>query len=217
MSLVVKRYVPMLIMSFVAFFQIADTLITEPTLNTYAAATRVAVTIIGSFAIGVSATMLTRLHVRRISQKRTVVESSVLLICMYATLIWGLIRFIGFGVKPTEEFFVQRLSFDSLVSPGDSTIYSVLAFFIASAAYRAFRARSLQATILLACGVIVMLGKAPIGETIWAGFVPWTNWLSWNPNLAGARVIILSGILGIIALYVRMILGYERSWMGRGG
>ncbi len=43
-----------------------------------------------------------------------------------------------------------------------------------------------------------------------------TTWIMDVANKAGARVIIMSAIIATIALYIRIILGYERSWMGRG-
>jgi len=110
---------------------------------------------------------------------------------------------------------VQRL-FNGIVAPGDSTIYAILAFFIASAAYRAFRARTIEATILLVAGIVVMLGKAPIGELLWGGLPDVSNWILNVINTAGSRVILMSAILAMIALYIRIILGYERGWMGRG-
>lgn len=91
-----------------------------------------------------------------------------------------------------------------------------MAFFIASAAYRAFRARSVEATILLVAGVIVMLGQAPIGESIFGWIPGMSSWVLNVANKASSRVIILSSIIATAALYMRIILGYERGWMGRG-
>jgi len=215
LSQIVKRYVPHVILVAVAFFMAGDTILLEKPYNDLASSGTAVVSIIGSFAVLISVTMLSRLHVRRVQRKTRVIESSALLICMWATLIWGFFRFAFQGVSPTREFAVQSI-FNAIVSPGDSTIYSILAFFIAAAAYRAFRARSVEATLLLLAGSIVMLGYAPIGEMI-SGHIPsLTKWIMDVPNTAGNRVIILSGIIGIVALYVRIILGYERGWMGRG-
>lgn len=215
MSQIVKRYIPIVILASLAFFMVGDTLLVEPVYNDLATSGTAAVAIIGSFAIILSVVMLSRTHLIRIQKKKNIVESSVLLICMWATIIWGLFRFAIQGVSPTIESVIQNI-FNGIVSPGDSTIYSLTAFFIASAAYRSFRTRSIEATILLAAGVIVMLGNAPIGEIIWSGFPSLKNWIMNVPNNAGARVIILSEIIAVIALYMRIILGYERGWMGHG-
>jgi len=214
MSALARRYIPILILAFLAFFMAGDTLIVEPTLNSYASSVRSAASIIGTFALILSITMLTRIHVRRIQRKISIIESSVLLISLWVPLIWGLYRFAFEGVRPSTEPFIQAV-FNGIVSPGDSTIYAILAFFIASAAYRAFRARTLEATVLLTAGIVVMLAKAPIGESIWSGFPVLSDWILNVPNRAGVTVIIMSGILASIALYIRVILGYERGWMGR--
>lgn len=50
--------------------------------------------------------------------------------------------------------------------PLSGTFYSIAVFYMASAAYRGFRARSFEGTILLVCAFIGLLKYAPIGEAI---------------------------------------------------
>jgi len=214
MSMILRRYLPIVVLAGWAFFMIADTLLLDPLLNSYATSGRSLITIVGAFSIMLSVALLSRVHVFRIMRKRTVIESSVLLISMWVTIIWGLARLAFSGVPPTAEYMVQRI-FDAIVSPGDSTIYAILAFFISSAAYRAFRARSIEATILLATGIIVMLGNAPVGAMIYGGIPAISTWVMETLNKAGSRVILMSAILATISLYIRIILGYERGWQGR--
>ncbi|MEM3986593.1 MAG: hypothetical protein QXR39_07460 [Candidatus Methanomethylicia archaeon] len=215
MSIVIRRYIPWMIMVALTFITAMDTLVLQPTINNLAADIRKAQAIIGTFAAIISVTLLTRIHARRIQREPKRIESWVLLICLWVPLVWGLARYAFQGIKPSVEPSITQV-FNAIVAPGDSTIYSILVFFIASAAYRAFRARSVEATVLLLAGIIAMLGNAPIGELIWPGFVPLKDWVNNVWVRAEARVIIISGLLATLALYVRMLLGYERGWMGRG-
>src|SRR5215510_13075299 len=98
-----------------------------------------------------------------------------------------------------------------------STMFSILAFFVASAAYRAFRARSLEATVLLAAAVFVMFGRVPLGEYLISGIGLVSDWIMNVPNTAARRGIIIGISLGGIATSIKIIFGIERAYLGGGG
>jgi len=86
-----------------------------------------------------------------------------------------------------------------------------------SAAYRAFRARTLEAAILLVSGTIVMLANAPVGGSIWGGFTPLKDWIFDVPNMSTMRGITIGAALGALALGARTLMGKERGYLRGGG
>lgn len=103
----------------------------------------------------------------------------------------------------------------NLQVPTSSAMYSILVFYIASAAYRTFRARNPPAFLLLIVGIIVMLGNTSLGFAIWPGFKPLRDWIMKVPTAAGYRPIVIGVGLGAIILGLRLILRKEVTWMGR--
>ena len=97
-----------------------------------------------------------------------------------------------------------------------STMFSLLAFFVASAAYRAFRARTPEATVLLIAAIIVMAGRVPLGEYLWAGLGQLSDWIMTVPNTAAQRAILIGVSLGGIATSIKIIFGIERAYLGGG-
>ena len=94
------------------------------------------------------------------------------------------------------------------------SIFSSLTFWIGSAAYRAFRARSVEATILLVSAALLMLGSTTIGPAISPALPKISNWILRVPNTAGMRAVGMAGAIGGIVLALRVMLGLERNYLG---
>jgi hypothetical protein len=136
---------------------------------------------------------------------------------------YSIILIVSLAVMLVAGFYKGRSSMDegnpfmylyfNVQYPLEATMYSLLAFFITSAAFRAFRARNKEAVLLLVAAVLVMLGRVPIGAAMWDGFPDVTEWIMSFPNAAAKRGIRLGIDLGLISMALRMILGIERSYM----
>jgi len=105
--------------------------------------------------------------------------------------------------------------FNHLQAPMQATMFSLLAFFVASAAYRGFKARTKEATILLLTAAVVMLGRVPIGNMIHSSVPDLANWILNFPSMAARRGILIGIGLGTISTSLRIILGIERTYLGR--
>lgn len=136
---------------------------------------------------------------------------------------WGynLVGLIGLAVmvilglwKGTGEGTPFLWMFNNLQAPMQSTMFSLLAFFVASAAYRGFRARSWEAGLLLVIAIVVMLGRVPLGTLISHWIPDAANWILRTPSMAAKRGIYIGIGLGTISTSLRIILGIERTYLG---
>ena len=133
--------------------------------------------------------------------------SLVTLVSLFITAGVGLVTGMEQGTLFNDIFI-------NVLMPLEATMFSLLAFFIASASFRAFRARNLEATVLLFTAVVVMLGRVPIGRFIWESMPNVADWLLDYANTAAKRAIMIGVGLGIAATAIKVLLGRERSYMG---
>jgi len=163
--------------------------------------------VIAAFALGLGAANLLIIHGRHI-RKRTPKQwyfSAWLFIVMFTFIAVG----VGFTVNAPAYVWL----FENTLTPVSTTTYSLLAFFIASAAYRAFRFRTKEGALLLISGVILMLGNIPMVGISVPGISALATWLLTVPTMAGLRAVLIGAAVGTIVLGVRAFLGQERGYM----
>ena len=102
----------------------------------------------------------------------------------------------------------------NVFNPLARSMYAILGFFIVTASYRAMRAHTLEATLLLLSGFAVMLTNAPIGAIIWSGFPVIGKWILNVPSNAVNRGLLIGVGIGSVLYGIRVILGKERSYLG---
>ncbi|MGI6358102.1 MAG: hypothetical protein ACOX2K_08610 [Bacillota bacterium] len=169
--------------------------------------------IVSAFAVGLASVNLIRIHSRNIARQRPGwINSLTLIVAMAAFAVVGTIARLRPQAEAVGELYQNM--FDYVQSPLGAAMFAILAFYIASASYRAFRMRSLEATILLISAVLVMLGRAPIGELIWNQFPGIATWLLNIPNTAGQKAIMIGAAIGAFATSLRILLGIERGHLG---
>jgi hypothetical protein len=127
-------------------------------------------------------------------------------------IITCLAGFIG-GIQKGSLFMWM---FENVQMPMSATMFSLLAFYMASAAYKAFRARSPEATVLLVAAIVVMLAQVPLRVQISKHLPSISQWILDVPNLASKRGIMLGVGLGSVATSLKILLGIERSYLGGG-
>lgn len=132
---------------------------------------------------------------------------------------------------PGGDRTVYGFMYDFLWAPLSGTMFATLAFYVASAAFRAFRAKTLSAALLLSFAIVFLFGKVPLGEWIWSSIWGDANVLGWKVgnlgtsiewmmnhiNLPARRAIIIGVALGVIATSLKVIFGVERTYMGGRG
>ncbi|HHY12817.1 MAG TPA: hypothetical protein GX529_09335 [Firmicutes bacterium] len=205
-----KRQLPILIVAATAIFVMAMKFVNFGPAG--AAAIKEAdvwIQVTYEFAFLLGAINFVRLHYGNVSRQRPKwIYSVVSLVALVLTCLVTLID----GVNGTIAMFLYQ----NIANRIDSAIYALLGFYVCSAAYRSFKLKNLEAGILLASAVLLMLAQAPIGDAIFPGMSKWGEWILNVPNSAGMRGIRLGAGIGAYAASIRVILGLERSWTGSG-
>jgi hypothetical protein len=191
------------------YFFFADAQMWAETLRTWAV-------IIFNISLFLGAVRLIMSHSVRIQEQRRDWQFSGILMALFAImLLTGIAGYISTGVQTSNGIY--NWMFNYIYTPLGATLYPITGFYIFSAAYRAFRARNIDAALMLLAGIFVMLKNAPVGEAIWIGFKDIGNWVQFTGQVPGMRTLAIVGALGLIAFGFRALLGKERGFYAGGG
>jgi len=207
----VKRSIPLAICLVMGIAMMVQFFIPHPISVGFYDLTTKWIRIVGAFALVLGTGSLILYHIDKLQRRKTGwYYSIVTLTAAAATSVVGL----GWGVKSGGP--LQDIIFTDIMVPLNASMFAILAFYMASAAYRAFRARTKEAALLLIAAFVVMLGMVPIGAAIWGKLPDLAEWVLSVPNMAAKRAILFGIALGAIATSLKVILGIERGWLGGG-
>jgi len=211
MSEVIKRYLVLIVTAIVAIAMILNFYFVIPGLSPIVGEIQSWAYIIQLLAVelGILNILLSHSKVIKRREKERWLYSLWLIVFFVIILILGLYRIAKDIPGPLlpEWWRTQYIALRS-------TTYSLTGFYIFSAAYRAFRAKNLDAAILMMAGCFVILTNAPIGEVIWSGIPVIGRWILDFGQVPAMRTFMITGAFGILAFGFRLLLGKERSYLG---
>lgn len=186
----------------VGLIVLLDYFFDHPLLNVLGFAFREWAIVLTAFALLLGLFNLLFVHVLRITRRN---EPGT----FYSLVVVGtaiIVALLGLATDiPSPE---MDWVFNHLYLPLQSAFFALTAFFVATAAYRALRARNLETTLMLLAAIIVLLGQVPLLPELESA----REWLLRVPSQAGVRGILLGVALGAIATAVRLLVGVDRPY-----
>jgi hypothetical protein len=185
-----------------------------------------AVMVVGAFTLLLGVVNLIAIHGKAVARMRPGwYNSAAFFVAMLTIIAAGMIPYVQeqLGHKGNVSLSVMYdVLFKGMLAPLGATMFSLVAFYIVSASYRAFRVKSGEATLMMLAAFVVMLGMVPIGiylthwipETGWASVFRLENltqWILTVPNAAAQRAIAFGIAVGGLAMALRIWLSLERG------
>ena len=178
--------------------------------------------IIGAFAFLLGIVSLFMAHYGKIKRKSDGWGYSLF---VFVGITIGLVTgIVSKGVQLTPEGVVTSLGwmYTYMLYPLQGTMFSILAFFVVSAAFRSFRVKSGEAFVLLIAAILLIFGRVPLGQLVWDKIFFWipfqltsaVEWVMGVPAVAARRGIMLGVSIGMVAMSLKIIVGIERQYLG---
>lgn len=203
-----RRSVPMAVAIAMGSLMLVDFFFDEAHLNDLGRFFIESTVIVVAFALLLGLLNVLVVHVRRILRRQEGWFYSIGLLAVAVVVLLA-------GVSGPDSPVVTWI-FDHVQYPLQAATFSLLAFFVATAAYRGLRLRSLESAAFVLTAVVVILGQVPIGRYLSEYIPALKDWILDVPSTAGVRGIIIGVALGTIATGVRVLMGFDRPYGGQG-
>lgn len=170
--------------------------------------------VLGAMAWGMGLISLAMVHSSNIRRRRPEWYGSVL---FFVAVGGGIVAGLGYGAQEGWLKEANDVVFHYLLRPMSSTVFSLLAFHMATASYRAFRVKSGEAALMMTSAFIVMLGQIPIGLWLTHSLPSFlqlpvmAQWILYIANSAAVRGMWFGMMVGAIAVGLRFWLSLERG------
>jgi hypothetical protein len=212
----VKREVPLFITAAIGLVMILSFFVPHQLVSVPADFLQQSAVIVVAFGYVLGGTNVLRVNIESVYKREPGWPYKLVLIgALLTMLITGIIEGKDFQSEHTRFTWM----YNNIYSPMSATMFALLAFFIASAAFRAFRIRTVDAALLAIAALIVMLGRVPVGAWV-TQFLPehhrlpdLAEWIMNVPQNAAKRAILIGAALGLMSTGLRVILGIERSYL----
>lgn len=180
--------------------------------------------VVSSFTVFLGIGNLFQIHGKNVVRKtENLYNSLAFFVGFFAILIAGLLKFHTHpgAVKETGDVLFS-IFFQGFQVSLQSSMFSLVAFYIVSASYRAFRIKSTETGFMMAAAVIIMLSLIPLGVVI-TSWIPADSsfsflrlerlgpWILINPNMAVQRAIAFGIAVGSLAMGLRIWLSLEKG------
>ncbi len=194
-----------------------------------------------AFLLGLGIYSLLRVHLNRVAKKRAgSFYSIVLLVCLVTMAVLGFLNWNQREFNDPDNRLSDMANwgpvqygndflFGGLFQQMEAVMFSMIAFYILSAAYRAFRIRSVEATILMGSALILMLSlMGAVDFAIGQGIGSLTgndpghflnnfrlsviaDWVKAYLQVPSLRALDFGVGLGALAMGLRLWLGLEKG------
>jgi hypothetical protein len=208
MSKYIRSLGPLYFAAIVALLLFASYYFVFPPLSTLTEHLSRFATIAAGFAAVLGLIQLIQLHVNRIRKR----VAGQWIFSIWTLIVVAVILAMGLTLSPTHPYY--KALFSLIYTPLDGAVYSLTGFFIVTATYRTFRARSLDNFLFMIAALVIIIYNAPIFTYTWSGFDIIGTWFINVLNTGALRAFRIAAATGAVVFAIRIVLAMEKRWLG---